>query len=55
MMDWNDYKNISIEDIEQASRGGYWGNPSDSTLSVALNIVSIAASNKVYTILHTIK
>ena len=46
MMDWKDYQNISVEDIEQAARGGYWGNLSDSVFPVAINIVSIAASGR---------
>ena len=46
MMDWKDYQNVSVEDIEQAARGGYWGNSGDSVFPVALNIVSIAASGR---------
>lgn len=46
MMFWEDYRNLSIEDIEYAARNGYWGNLEDTALPVALNIVSIAASGR---------
>lgn len=45
-MDWRNTKTITIEDIEEASRGGYWGDLKDSIFPVALNIVSIAASGR---------
>lgn len=43
---WGDCKNLSIEDVEYAARNGYWGNLEDTTLPVALNIVSIASSGR---------
>ena len=46
MMDWKDYQNISVEDIEQAARGGYWGNLSDSVFPVAINIVGTASAQQ---------
>lgn len=45
-MTWNDYKNLSVEDVEYAARNGYWGYLEDTALPVALNIVSIAASGR---------
>lgn len=44
MMNWSDYKQLSVEDIEYAARNGYWGELSESVLPIALNIASIAAS-----------
>ena len=45
-MDWNNTKTITLEDLEEATRGGYWGDGTDSIFPVAVNIVAIASSGR---------